>query len=293
MADEILRGQVEDFMHRKPDGWSILLLFVSNGQVFKVTGVFPDHVQVGDTIEICGKHIENTFGKQFKASHMLAHLSGRPDTIELWLKTHLPNIGDIRAKALVAAFGSDLWYTIEHNPKALMAIPGVNAARVDELVAAYAKVRNQRDYVLQLTAAGLTIKDAAAIMAELGHEAFTILASDPYSALLRRRIPFDQADKVALGLFKIAPHDARRVRAFAHRVLFDKTYTEGHCYTMLFELVRTTAASLKVKDSVVEEALVDYSAIVVHSKRCMLLEIDEAEQAVAAQVRRLLERVEG
>jgi len=292
MADEIIRGQVEDFRVRKPDGWCVLVLFVAHGKVLDVTGVFPDHINVGDTIEVCGKHTENSFGKQFKASHMLAHLSGRKDTIEQWLKTHLPNIGDVRAKALVDAFGADLWYTIENDPKALLAIAGINAVRVDELVTAYAKVRNQRDYVLKLTAAGLAIKDAAAIMAELGHEAFAILEGDPYSALLRRRIPFEQADKVALELFKIPPQDPRRIRAFAHRELFQKTYTEGHCYMMLFELVRATANALSVKDSVVESALADYASIVIHGKRCMLLEIDEAENVVATQVRRLLAQIQ-
>lgn len=291
MADEILRGQVDDFRVRKPDGWCVLTLFIDTGKIADVTGVFPEHVAVGDTIEVCGKYTTNNFGTQFKASHMLAHQSGSPSAVEQWLMLNLPNIGEVRAKALTKQFGSDIWHTIETNPLALSTVPGITAERAGEIVEAYKKVRNQRDYVLKLTGAGLAIKDAAAIMSELGSEAFTILEGDPYAALLRRRIPFEQADKVAQELFAVTPQDPRRVRAFAQRELFQKTYTEGHCYMMLFELVRATSSALKVRDSVVESALVDYASIIIHNKRAFLLEIDEAENVVASAVRRLLEQL--
>jgi exodeoxyribonuclease V alpha subunit len=291
MADEILKGQVEDFRVRKPDGWCVLTLFVTNGQVVDVTGVFPDTVTIGDTIEVCGRYTTNNYGTQFKASHMLSHLSGRKDVIEQWLAANLPNIGEVRAKALVDKFGADLWQVIEFSPTHLLEVPGITPERVRMLVDAYNRVRGQRDNVLCLTKAGLSIKDAASLLSELGHEAMAILESDPYTTLLRRRIQFEQADKVAQRLFKIAETDPRRIRAFAHQQLFEVTYREGHCYMMLFELVRACSSALKVKDDVVTSALVDYPSIVTHGKRCMLLEIDEAEQRIGSTVRRLLENV--
>lgn len=288
--DEIIRGKLALFIHRKNDGWAVFDIDHVDGQIVRATGVLPDNIEEGDTIELAGKYVSTAYGDQFKASHLISHLSGQPDTIVMWLSTNLPNVGPERAKLLVKQFGGGLWHTIDTNPQALAVVPGITSQRVQEIVAAYAGVRSARENVLRLTGAGMSIKDAARILAELGPDAFNILESDPYQTLLRRRIEFEVVDKVAQQLFKLSPQDKRRVRAFAQRILFEKTYFEGHCYVMWFELMRATGEALKLKDPIVEAALVDYDEIVMHGKRCMLLDIDEAESVIAARVRELLAR---
>lgn len=289
LHQQIIRGQIGYIPIRKPDNWMVLELDLDNGTIARVAGVFPDHVTVGDTIEVAGKYTEHKeYGKQFRASHMLSCLSGKPEAIVAWLSTNLPQIGPERAKALVTRFKGDLWRTIEREPAQLLKIQGITEERLAELVETYAKVRGQRDFVLKLVGAGLDIKLAAELVSEMGQETFSILGGDPYSTLLRRRVPFEQIDSLAQGLFQITTTDPRRVRAFAHQVLFQKTYSEGHCYVMAFELVRETASQLKIKDVDVEAALKDYPMIVWHGKRVFLLEIDEAEQTVGDVVRRLL-----
>lgn len=289
-TSEIIRGRIAQFFHRKDDGWCIVYFERdTDSEMIKVTGVFPESVAEGDTVELVGQYTTTEkFGDQFKATAMLSCLPGNAAAIEAWLTFTLPNIGPARAAALVQRFGSSLWSTIEHRPSALTAVEGITDARAQELITAYAQVRGARDHVLQLTAAGLTVGDASRLLAELGSNAFVVLADDPWTAMTRRRIPFALADAVAMKLFAPAPADPRRVRAFALRTLTEHTYLEGHCYMMLFELVRTTSSMLKIKDEAVVAALVDYGELVQHGKRVMLLPIDEAEQTVALVVRRLL-----
>jgi exodeoxyribonuclease V alpha subunit len=289
-VSDVVKGKVGDFFARKDDGWCAIDVDCPSGLCVRVTGVFPLDLAVGDTVEVAGIYVTSKWGKQLKASHLLLRMPGTSAVIEGWLVNNLPNVGPVRAADIVRRFGEDLWDVIETTPARLREVSGITAERVGEITAAYASVRAQRDLVLELGNAGIDYRIAGQVVSEYGARALEALQAEPYEVLLSRRVPFEQVDAIARGKFKVSPQDPRRIRAFVRKELMDRTYRDGHCYTMIFEIATAAAQTLKIKGADVEAVLADYPSVVLHGKRVMLLEIDEAENVVATRMRELLER---
>ncbi len=282
----LLRGRITDVSVRKPDGWCVFGVIDVSQKFWRVTGVFPDNVDVNDTIEVAGAVATHPrFGEQFKATHLVVYLPGADTAIEQWLEANLPQIGPERAAALVKYFGSGLWSVLEAQPQELLKIPGINEARADAIVEVYATVKVQREIIIKLVGAGLTVNKASEIVSIYKAETMTNLETEPYNILLRQRVSFEQADRVARRLFNLPKEDPRRIRAYAEQVLRNETYLEGHCYTLWFHLLRETGNFLKLKDDVVGEALDGANTFVRFDKRVYLLDLNEAEVAVSEAIR--------
>lgn len=284
---KLLYGQIALIKRQLEDMWSVFDVY-TDGRKATATCVLPASAREGDTVELLGEFVETKYGPQFKASACVTHLSGDSPAIVEWLKNSLPQVGDQRAQEIVKKFRHNLWQVLEQTPERLDEIPGLTGDRVQEIVKAYQGVRSQRDQMLKLVSAGLTMSAAAKTLSELGRDAWKILSDNPYDALMRRRVPFEIVDKVAQKLFSIGKKDPKRICAYLHQELMQRTYTEGHCYSMTFEIVRATSNMLQIGDPDVLVAIRDYGHIVVQEKFIMLLEIVEAERAVTKAV---LERV--
>lgn len=286
---DLIKGTVAGIRLQKPNGWTIASLAV-NRDFIPIVGVLPADLMADDVLEVAGGFKQHAaYGKQFEVSSVISHLSSTRDGIFEWIQLRLPNIGPVRAKALLDRFGSHLWGVIERNPKALLVIDGITEERVAEIVKAYNAVSAERESMIWLINLGLNTKQAAEVLKLRLSDLQVDLAEDPYLLASCRNISFEDADRVAINKLKYPKTGQKRVFNFT-RAILNKALQDGDCYQIRHSVVVSVATAMQVPQSVVKEAWHNgCPGVVFHGKKLLLEDIDADEAIVAGAVRELLE----
>ncbi|MFL6137182.1 MAG: AAA family ATPase [Frankiaceae bacterium] len=133
---------------------------------------------------------------------------------------------------------------------ALAALPGVSAARADRLVLAWADVAPVYAVAELLVPAGLPVRLAGPLVAELGPDAATAVRADPWAVVVVGDATPAQADALAAGLLgrpaRALAADERRGRALAAH-LVARAARDGHT-ALPAGVVRSGLAGLGVPD---------------------------------------------
>lgn len=247
-AFETLRGRLEYFSRKTEDGWGVGALDVDGSKdraaiVGKVLDAKP-----GDSIELTGRWAEHaTFGKQFRIDNCVVERAESVDGVVAWLKATLPNVGEMRARALVSHFGSvqALWHAIEHEHHRLCEVEGITSERAEAIHSTYSDNRAQRDNMVALRAWGLTANQIQRCL-DTWHtydEVVMQIRANPY--LLARHVRgfgFERADKVA-KLAGVKHNAPERIEAGIVHVL-DQATGMGNCYMWGGALQRMAAEDL-------------------------------------------------
>lgn len=287
---DLIRGPITKFLvGPKPSGWGVALIPVEGAQNkwVRLAGVWPEDVRTGDVVEAVGfRETHKKYGEQFKVLRVVTHIPSGRQAIEAWMANRLPNVGPERAKALLDRFGATLWDVIDEEPHKLTAVKGITSDRVTEIIAAYRQFYKEREIIVSLIKAGLRVKQAAHAVEVWGASAPEVISENPYVLYLSLRdVDFQTADTVALKHYRVAEDDPRRVEAFTLTILRE-ALVGGDCYMLRHTLTHKVASALKLEQSVVDEQLPNFPALVCYDKRVLSREIDHAERDVADAIRR-------
>jgi hypothetical protein len=142
---DTLRGELLSFAPKTPDGWGVGVLAVADGKRATVTGRFVG-CSVGDSLECSGQWQDTAYGRQFRVTACTTTDPQSADAVCAWLCRALPDIGQARARDVVARYGhgDQLWATLEHAPESLTEIAGITAPRAERIGAAYREQRADR-----------------------------------------------------------------------------------------------------------------------------------------------------
>jgi len=279
-------GELTAFRAVGSDGWGVgCVTAAKDGERHAITGKLLG-VQVGDTIEIEGTWVESErYGEQFKVRRCTATTPQTDRGLIAWLST-LPNLGDSRARELVAAFGDTLWAVIERDPAQLCVVSGITPARAEAIAAAYHANRANRDHMILLRGWGLTDNQIARCVErwETLPDVVEAIRFNPYQlSQCVYGFGFMRADKVAMAAG--VPYDSpQRIHAALEHVLEEAVANDGHMYMPSGALRARTSKLIGVPAEYVAQqmrAAIRGGRMVRRGTRIYTRRLDEAEQTCA------------
>lgn len=232
MADSDLvtvMGEFEFVSKTYGDGWAWgTLIAVQAGKKtpIKVVGTL-DGFRRGSCVVVTGTWVEHPkYGRQIKAESVVHETPSTEDGVISWLTEHLPQIGPVRAQALVSTFGLELWDVIENTPDKLTVISGMTEERVEDLVAAYQRYRHTREQQASLYTNGYTQKEAHKIIRQFERQA-AATGAQPHALYLFGLISFARAEFIGARV-GIPQDDPKRVNAALLEYISQQGSTYGH-----------------------------------------------------------------
>jgi len=293
-----LSGLVERVTYHNAENGFCVLRVKARGQRDLVAVVgHAAAINAGEFISATGTWTtDREHGLQFKAAQVTTTQPTTLEGIEKYLGSGMiRGIGPTYARALVRAFGEQVFDLIEQEPGRLREVTGIGAKRAARIVAGWAEQKAIREIMLFLHAHGVGTSRAVRIFKTYGQQAIALITENPYR-LARdiRGIGFRTADLVAakLGIERTA---MIRVRAGLSFGLAEAT-GQGHCGLPVVELTRSTSELIEVEPALIEAALGlelrdgDLVADSVDGEACVFLAgLYRSEQAIAERLRLLSE----
>jgi exodeoxyribonuclease V alpha subunit len=267
---------------RPGNAWKLLQM--TNGQTWK--GAVGD-ILPGAFLKAKGVEVTDNFGLAFEIQELVSSVLKGAAGVESWLTYRMPEIGAVRARALVERFGEDLGATILTNPTALSTVPGLTMERAAEIQKAYVSYQDELAWVPKLVDNGLTMAHALIAFNAHGVGLEKVLAEDPYALVDVEALSFEVVDALARRL-GMNEKDPRRMRAWV-RNLLEEDLDEGHCNRPLVEVI-VAIAKWGFPAREVIDLLKPSKHLWFEEKTISLARIAYAERRVAAGVRRLLAR---
>jgi len=295
---ETLSGLVERVTYHNAENGFCVLRVKARGQRDLVAVVgHAATINAGEFISATGLWTtDREHGLQFKALQVTTTQPTTLEGIEKYLGSGMiRGIGPAYARALVRAFGEQVFDLIEQEPARLREVGGIGAKRAARIVAGWAEQKAIREIMLFLHANGVGTSRAVRIFKTYGQQAIALITENPYR-LARdiRGIGFRTADQVAakLGIERTA---MIRVRAGLSFGLAEAT-GQGHCGLPVAELTRSTSELIEVEAGLIETALGlelrdgELVADTVGGEACVFLAgLYRSEQAIAGRLRLLSE----
>lgn len=242
-AVDTLRGEIVSFTRKSLDGWGVGTLATVTGELSIVGKVLG--ARVGDVVELTGRHKQHkVHGWQFNIVSIVIERPETTDGVAAWLSATLPDVGESRARAIIAHCGgvAHVWEVIEHNPEHLAELPGITLQRAEKIRAAYFEHREHRDALVALRGFGLTTNQIERCK-DVWHtyaKAVAMIRNNPY--VLAREVTgfgFVRADEIAQRI-GIATNAPERIEAGIVHVL-DQALMRGHTYVLDGALQRVAA----------------------------------------------------
>lgn len=293
-STQTLRGTLRSHKVLAADGWGRGELEVGGISITLVGKLL--NVRPGDTVEVIGEQATHPkYGDQFNVKSCTPVPPDTAEGVVLWMTSRLPDVGAARARALVEAFGDQLWSTIEREPLKLTQVAGITVERAHAIAAAYAEVSHEREHMSLLRGWGLTQNQIAKCMAAWGSLASVVdrVRADPFElANVVDGFAFKRADRVAqkMGIALDAPG---RIRAAIIYTLDLSAAQDGHCFMWGRRLLEVAAGLLTVDPALVITqifAVVEMQRCVRRGPRVYSIKLDRAEEACAVSIARMLER---
>lgn len=213
-----------------PSRFRVIAVEDEDGDEEVWAGDVPDSVKRGDTLIGLGHWETRSDGRESFQFDLVEHRATSKDGAITWLMERLPNIGEKRAKALVAMFPGELLYSVMlDDPKQLTAIPGIDEARAQEIHKFYKAYNDDRILLTELVDLGLLPARRLYRAVKLaGIEKFKrILATDVFQLVEFPGYTFDNVhawcvpskEKPRPHKYSMLRDDPRVLRAYVRRLL--------------------------------------------------------------------------
>jgi exodeoxyribonuclease V alpha subunit len=284
-----IQGIIKDITFRNEENGFTVLHLTPDGRALPVlcVGILPG-VEPGESIKATGDDgVHPKYGAQFSVS---SYEIVKPLTLEgiaaLLGSGLIANIGGVRAKSIIDAFGLQTLDILDTAPQRLLEVRGIGRKMLSGIVAAWEKRKQILDLMLFLSESAVTINMASKIYKAYGAHAKEKISQNPYCLIDDIwGVGFKKADAIAqkLGF----THDSfKRIRAGLSHVVSEAA-SEGHTYLPQNELVSLSAGLLGVKDEMALFSLdhcVKEGVLVRDEDRIYLPVLYGAETSVAAQL---------
>jgi exodeoxyribonuclease V alpha subunit len=290
-----IMGELIAFRAVGSDGWGIGTVAAEGGERHGVTGKLVG-VQVGQTVELEGTWVDHErWGRRLKVRSCTSTIPQTDEGVVAWLASTLPDVGENRARKLVARFRSELWNVIEHEPSTLTRVDGITPARAQAIHDAYLRHRGDRDNMIALRGWGLTDSQIARCVAQWHTLAGVVQRIRENAYQLSDHVygfGFVRADAVAIkaGLKFDSP---LRIAAGIEHVLAEACDDAGHCYLPFGRLQAQTVKLLGVDPPLVSAAMraaISAGRLVTHGPRLYTRRMDVAEEQCRRVIGFMLQR---
>ena len=225
-------------------GWGFGKLWVTEHKLtVSFTGIVSQTYETAN-VTIRGRWKEHQeYGWQIEAGAIIVDLPEDQIGVRMWLEEHFPDIGPVRASAIVRTFpGPELWQVIESQPERLEEVEGIGPVLAKQIVTTYEFVKAERDVYIGLVDYGLKATQVRDAVRRWGKKTLELLKNDPYR-LVELEVPFKQVDQ--LGMRNgIKRDDPRRIAAGYHYAM-QRIENDGHTCTSL-KALQSVVASVDV-----------------------------------------------
>ena len=293
-----LQGTVGRITYHNPENhYTVARLDADGGSGTTIVGtIFP--VSEGEEIKVTGAWKRHPrYGLQFQVEHWHKVDPASIEGIEKYLGSGLiKGIGPTYAKRLVGAFGLDTLQILTEQPLRILEVEGIGEVRARRIMQAWQEQRGMQDVMVFLQGHGVGAALALRIYRVFGPQTIAQVRENPY-ALARQvhGVGFVIADRIAHSMGIRGDFPLRVQAGLLH--MLREAAERGHCFLPLFSLGKAATEMLAVEEERVETAVDKLAAagdVVVQGdpgggdKRVYLIELFEAEQRVAAAIRRLI-----
>ena len=251
-----LTGTVSAVIFKNEEnGYTVLRLTDSNGEVVTVVGCFP-YATAGESMIVSGFWTTHAVhGKQFKAEYAQRLLPSSANAIyEFLAGGAIRGIGPATAAMIVSEFGERTLDVLESQPEKLSKIRGISASKAQLMGKSFRRQMGMRRLMEFVCSFGLRPVLAMRLYRFYGDDALELLRKDPY-IMASEHIggSFREADIMANEL-GIDSNSAVRVEAAA---LFELVHNagNGHCFIPQEKLTAVTSELIGVEPERVEEAI--------------------------------------
>ncbi len=256
-----------------------------------VVGSLPG-LEPGDALALAGRWVTHpSFGRQLEVRRAeLRTPAGREGLIKFLGSGRIKGVGIRTAEKIVDALGLDCLAVIERTPAALSRVPGLTRAKASAIAEQLAEQREAAAALVFLQQHGLGPALAQRVWKRYREQTVAQVREDPWRlADDVHGVGFRTADALARQLGHASEAPARLRAGLRH--LLSQAASDGHCGLPREEFVQAAAPFLEVDEALIEEALGAALANgdLVEDGLIYRPELLEAERAVAAGVRRLLE----
>jgi exodeoxyribonuclease V alpha subunit len=258
-------------------------------QRLTVVGTAPA-VGPGTRVRATGQLVEDrNHGEQLRADSIVLLLPETREGIERYLASGvLPGVGEVLAKRIVAAFGTEALTVLDSQPERLMQVPGISAKKVGSIKRHWTDHRAESTALVLLQSHGMTPQLARRVLRTYGEKTAAVVQQYPYRlALDVWGVGFKTADRIA-GSVGIGKEHPERLEA---GVLHELSHVseQGHVYVAHEQIVSSASAMLEVDQALVENALDRLWAgerIVKEDGAVALARLFEAEKRLASAILR-------
>lgn len=300
-----LQGEVVTVVYHNPENGYVIARLDSPAEPghINVVGLLGD-VAPGESLRLAGDWVEHPkFGRQFKAESCEHLLPASLNGIRRFLGSGaVKGIGEKTADRLISRFGSQVLDILDSDPKRLLEVDGIGAAKLKTIVSSWQEKREVRGLMLFLQTHGVATTFAHRIFRQYGVSAVQRLRANPYDlAYDIHGIGFRTADEVALKL-GFAEDAPQRLEAGVEYCLRQVADGAGHMFLPRQVLAEEAAKLLGCHDlELIEEqidALVLRKRLVVEPlpekgvpEAVFLTYFYRTEREIASRLRGLLDHV--
>lgn len=287
-----LAGSVDSVIYKNEEnGYTVLRLVDSNGEIVTVVGCFP-YAAAGESMIISGVWTTHSVhGRQFKAEYAQRMLpSTAPAIYDYLAGGAVRGIGPATALLLVNRFGDKTLEVLENSPEKIAQIKGISLQKAAQLSETFRRQSGMRRLMEFICSFGLRPVLAIRLYRYYGDSAMVIVRENPY-LLAAPHIggTFAEADDMALELGV----ELKSKNRIAAAVIFELEYNAGggHCFIPREKLADVTAQMIGVEpeyiDDVIEDMLSDGRIIfeqIAGCNACYLPKLYEAERFTAERI---------
>ncbi len=158
----------------------------------------------------------------------------------------IKGVGPKIAEQIVDRFGEKSLMVIEKHPEKLLSIPGISAAKLEEIKNSYDENFRLRSIMLLLSPYQVTPVTAEKIYKHFGARSVEILQDDPYKLCEVSGFGFKRVDAIALKNGMVFNANIR-IRGAIKAALEDQKNDKGHLFLLEDKLLKTAVRLLNEK----------------------------------------------
>jgi exodeoxyribonuclease V alpha subunit len=229
---ESVSGKVTNVVFsNKNTGFHVLKLSLTDGNVIRVAGVFPNtNISTGLKATFQGR-FENhpTYGNQLTASVCEITAEKNKSGITSYLTAHVPSIGPITALRIYDVFGDDTIELLNKDPSIINTLPFLTKNQAAAIIAEWSTANSLRDNTIYLSSMGLSSSQIKGALTYFKTDIREVLSVDPYKLCEVPGVGFSTADVVARKL-GIGVDDIKRVKGLILYTISELCSNEGHIF---------------------------------------------------------------
>lgn len=230
--DVMIQGEIKQLYNNCPkeDGWFGGKVYTKSDGLIRLTGVCPEKVSVGVTIQALCDVVDKGFGEEFEAKEVKICLETNRALENYLAGPNFPGIGHTIAQKLVSKFKKDTLEKIVNDPQGVQTTCGLTQKQMDTLVQGILKSSKDNQLLQAFPHLGTHW-----VRRILEHKKFKLLSykvieqtirDNPYLLLsVIDNLTFKVVDEVALLDMKLAWDDRRRMKYVFERAF--KQYMSG------------------------------------------------------------------